>query len=681
MQESLVHRIRELLRAEGRLTARELTETIDDPTVTRTVVNRLLHARQDVFGKSDDTPPLWSLRGSGGGRASSPPAGTISARQSTSRGPAAAPGKRKPGPGSRGWQEQALAAWRGLGHRAIVEAVEGAGKTSLGIAAAAEATRAGRQVVVLVRDSEDQHRWIEALRGALPDRSIAGSAPHPLPAHGDVTVVTARGAIQDRMIDRQADHPPTVLIVDDVHDYSAGAYAKALLPAFQWRLALTCGAERGDGLMESVVRPYFGEIVAGCDYLHAVQHGLLPRIRLAQVPVRLTASEERILHTAEDRAEQALDTLVGTYGAPDTRSAAEGFARAQLDARGPAAVFARRYLDALGKRSELLAGCQEKLALLRNLPVPALTRTQTIFFTDRPATATRLVQLLGQSDLEIARVGEDLAAITRDEVHRRLRERSLHAVVEHRGLDPALTVPYVGMGVFVSPDLTERQLAHRLGRVIHPDAPQAPVVLLAFVEGSSEDPKHVGAHLRRLRQIAEEEITTDIAGLPGLLDRWLAHPGPNRHPGAVHPTPAPGAPNPGPAASEPKAEAVMTELSDQLLAQGGIATADELGDLLGLTDPREMAAAVTAAAGAGLLDFRPVEDGTEELVLLAADVGGSADQRGAALERITRWAARSADPIEEFPGLVRAVAPLRVPRHRLVGIAAFLRGTTPAGLL
>lgn len=728
MRASLESQIRALLRTEGPMTARALTEAIADPAVTRTVVNSLLHARHDIFGKSGSTPPKWSLRGvsptgtgPGTEKIGDPGPGKTESARNGSGEPATAGRTAPPRLRLRTWQEQALTAWRSNGHRGIVEAVDGAGKTVLGIAAAAEAVAAGHQVAILVPDADQQRRWLEALRSTLHRHSIGGSGggAGTLPAHGDITVVTAYAAIRDRLIDKYTQHRPTVLIVDDVHGYSAGAYAKALLPVFQWRLALTCGAERGDDLIRTVVQPYFGDIMPGCDYPHAVHNGLLPRITLVEVPVRLTESEHRSFLAADDRAERALDTLVGTHGAPDTPAAAEEFARAQVDSRGPAAVYAKRYLEAIGKRAEVLGGCQAKVAALRALPVPVLTGTQTIFFTDRTATATRLVQALGRADFQLARVGEDISAVARDEIARRLRARELHAVVEHRGLDPVLTVPHVGLGVFVTPELTERQLAHRLGRVIRPGAARSPVILLVYVENSAEDPRRAGAHLRKLRQIAAEEVTVEAGELPGVLARLLpvAHAtepesaapapkpqpaGPASEPAAPAPKPGPGRPTPRsmpatrhsepskpepvPAApvsapTEPEADPVTTELADQLHAQGGIATADEIGDLIGLTDPRAMATAVTAAAAAGILDFRPIEDDAEELVLLAAAAGGTAAQRGAALDLVTEWAVRADDPIAEFPRVVRALAPLRVPHHRLIGVAAFLRGTTPAGLL
>lgn len=52
------------------------------------------------------------------------------------------------------WQRQALRAWSAQQYRGVIEAVTGAGKTRVGIAAIAQALRLGMKVTVLVPTSE-----------------------------------------------------------------------------------------------------------------------------------------------------------------------------------------------------------------------------------------------------------------------------------------------------------------------------------------------------------------------------------------------------------------------------------------------------------------------------------------------------------------------------------------------
>ena len=53
-------------------------------------------------------------------------------------------------PGLYDWQYEALQEWRGRDRRGVIEAVTGAGKTRVGIAAIHEAVRQGIKVLVLV---------------------------------------------------------------------------------------------------------------------------------------------------------------------------------------------------------------------------------------------------------------------------------------------------------------------------------------------------------------------------------------------------------------------------------------------------------------------------------------------------------------------------------------------------
>ncbi len=58
------------------------------------------------------------------------------------------------------WQHEALKAWHSHARRGVVEAVTGAGKTRVGIAAAFEAIRQGIKVLILVPTAELQRQWL-----------------------------------------------------------------------------------------------------------------------------------------------------------------------------------------------------------------------------------------------------------------------------------------------------------------------------------------------------------------------------------------------------------------------------------------------------------------------------------------------------------------------------------------
>ncbi|TLF80943.1 DEAD/DEAH box helicase [Nocardia cyriacigeorgica] len=612
------------------------------------------------------------------------------------------------GPPLRDWQRAALDEWSDSGHRGIIESVTGSGKTLVGVAAAGRAVEAGHRAVVVVSGSEEQHRWSQALQAALPGHRVAMAGLGKATAAADVLVGTAASVAAARV--GRAGDTPTTVIVDDVHSYGPGTYAKALAEHHLWRLGLTSALERTDDLVESVLVPYFGTIIPGCDYARAVADGFLPKIRLVQVEVQLTDDEAGKLHKLEAEIEHVTDMLVGSYGAPDPHdSGFEPFVRSLAAGRYTAAQYAKKYFNAVAAHTALLAECQAKLDLVRAIPAVLPTNSQAILFTDRAASAGQIARVLEEGGLTTATSGVGSAKPDRDAIAAGLREGAVRALVESRALDESLTVPRARLGVFLSSARSTGQIVQRMGRLIRPDADQPIVFLVAIVRGTPEDPAQgsAGTHLRQLWHIAERAARTDETRAIDVLRRMLwpdepAAPVPVAQRSAAapamatdsigvqqvsHPQPvqtadhASTAPPIGAASTQDTGDMVLSDdLIGELRAQGGIATADELGDLIGLTDPDDILSAVTAAADHGRLDFSPI-DGAGEMILLSADAGGTPAQRRDAAAAVAEWAVHSDDPIDEFHSLVGRLGSLRIAPHRLIQIAAFLRGTTPTALL
>ncbi|MFD3593180.1 hypothetical protein ACFWU5_10660 [Nocardia sp. NPDC058640] len=145
---------------------------------------------------------------------------------------------------------------------------------------------------------------------------------------------------------------------------------------------------------------------------------------------------------------------------------------------------------------------------------------------------------------------------------------------------------------------------------------------------------------------------------------------------------APPASQPEPPSAAPEMDEVsVQELTAQLTALGAVATGEELGDLIGMTEPDQIRAHLCEAAASGLLSFAAIGGESEDFLVVAAHTGDDTYTRERGAENIATWARSAADPISELPALMGALVGLAVPPHRLVQIAAYLRGTTPNGLL
>lgn len=146
--------------------------------------------------------------------------------------------------------------------------------------------------------------------------------------------------------------------------------------------------------------------------------------------------------------------------------------------------------------------------------------------------------------------------------------------------------------------------------------------------------------------------------------------------------PAPDATPPESPPAAPEVDgATVAELTAQLTALGAVATGEELGDLIGMTEPDQIHAHLCAAAATRLLSFAPIGGESEDFLVLATQPGDDDYTRERGAESIATWAQSASDPIGELPALIGTLAGLAVPPHRLVQIAAYLRGTTPSGLL
>ena len=123
-----------VLSLQSPLSAREIASLLaaSGVPVDKSRVNKTLYAERSTFRHSADVPPFWSLAGK---PAPFPPP------------PISPTTDWLPSLDLYGWQRRALDGWAKHGHRGVIEAVTGAGKTRLALAAiASEVARGGKAV-------------------------------------------------------------------------------------------------------------------------------------------------------------------------------------------------------------------------------------------------------------------------------------------------------------------------------------------------------------------------------------------------------------------------------------------------------------------------------------------------------------------------------------------------------
>ncbi len=187
------------------------------------------------------------------------------------------------------WQREALAEWEDNGNTGVVEAVTGAGKTRLAIAAAERQLRAGGRVAIVVPTIDLLHQWKRELKRLLVDTlkmdarvSLLGDGHFDWLVNCDVLLSTAASGCQHRLLPDGADG---LLIADEVHRYGSESWSRVLEEGFESRLGLTATYERDDSGCERFLDPYFGGVIFGVDYERALEDGVISPFKIAFVAV------------------------------------------------------------------------------------------------------------------------------------------------------------------------------------------------------------------------------------------------------------------------------------------------------------------------------------------------------------------------------------------------------------
>jgi superfamily II DNA or RNA helicase len=429
------------------------------------------------------------------------------------------------------WQLDALVSWLRCGRRGIIEAVTGSGKTEVAIAAASDALRRGRFVLVLVPSRVLMEQWHAALRATLPDVRVGrlGDAGRETAESCDVLVATRHSAAAYKPIPLGA--AGGLLIADECHGLGGKTLRKALLPQYEERLGLTATLERSDDAVTDLLLPFFGGICYRYGFEQAIADGVCAPPRVAFVGVPLSGEERAEYVAVEHRLVSARQHLRGIRDMPiepfgDFLAAVAHLAERDAGADGRAA---RDYLDAFSKRRQIVAQSTGKYDLLGSL-APAIKAAEgALVFTETVRAANHAINRL-DPHVAVELITGSTARGQRREILDDLRVRALDAVAAPRVLDEGIDVPDANLGVVMSASRTRRQMIQRMGRILRRKRNGvAARFVIMFAKDTLEDPS---SRFERDGFLDEIERISDATGVFDstkfeALDVFLATPGPS----------------------------------------------------------------------------------------------------------------------------------------------------------
>lgn len=427
------------------------------------------------------------------------------------------------------WQQEALAAWRGNGRLGVVQAVTGAGKTRVGLAAVKEAWRQRRRVVIVVPTLELVEQWAAAVRGVVDGFYVATTtAPH----RDDWKVLIGTVHTLAKAYPCAAEEAP-LLIADECHRYGAIEFSRALDDRYDWRLGLTATYARDDD-GDLLLRSFFKDVVFELWYDRALAEEVIAPFRIALVSVPLGPSERTDYEEYSEALRHARKRLVYAFDVPAEPVSAFLHAVASMarEAGHPGAGAARQYMSAFGRRRTLLANTRAKYQALAVMSDIVGKSAGTLVFTQTQESAQLAAQTIAATGHEATAVFSGLEKEERALRMAAFRDGQVTMLAAPRILDEGVDVPEADLGIIVAANRSRRQMIQRLGRVLRKkhDGRSARFVVL-YASQTVEDPTmfedpsgfytdclpHAEAHQRF-------DIATDVDALLRFL--WAPRPAP-----------------------------------------------------------------------------------------------------------------------------------------------------------
>lgn len=346
----------------------------------------------------------------------------------------------------RGYQQNALDAWRENGNRGVLELPTGSGKTVIGIEAI-ETLSCPTLVVVPTIDLLDQWRKELCEEFSIPIGQLGGGEQRI----ENITVSTYDSAYlrADAIGDRFG-----LVIFDEAHHLGGEGYRDIarLLPA-PARMGLTATFERPDGAHD-IILELIGQLVYSLTVDDLAGEHLAP-YDIKRLPVSLSTDER-------ERYEEAQGTFTD-YLKRSNLTLRQGSDYQKLVMRSGTDPKAREALLAKQRARDVMMNSDGKVDALATI----LDRHQDdriIVF----AASTEFVYRLAERFL-IPAITHHTDTTERREILDRFRDGRYARVVTANVLDEGVDVPDANVGVVLAGSGSQREFTQRLGRILRPN--------------------------------------------------------------------------------------------------------------------------------------------------------------------------------------------------------------------
>ncbi len=425
------------------------------------------------------------------------------------------------------WQLEALDQWKLRESCGIVDAVTGAGKTRLAVAAISEHLAEGGVSVVLVPTVVLLHQWHEVLSASLPAGTKIGLLGDG--HRGDrrpfdvlVAVIASARTRKLNLAERAG-----LLVVDECHRSASEKNREALDERFTKRLGLSATHERLDNLHEEVLLPYFRRVVFRLDYERAIADGVITNVRTAFVGVDFSEEEKQEYVRLQQALSSLRRMLINEFGcrpAPFSAFLDDVLRLTGAGSSMKSGIVANKWLSKWRRKKELLAETPAKQEAVGKLGDAINDADRTLIFTQSIKSANRLHELLGEQNIPVGVHHSDIDSVQRETILEDFAAGRHRVLTSVQTLEEGVDVPDADLAVIVASSKQRRQMIQRMGRVMRrkPDGRDARFIIL-YVNFTDEDPR-LGAHelfVEELLAVARESNIFTMQGDEEALRTFL----------------------------------------------------------------------------------------------------------------------------------------------------------------
>lgn len=402
--------------------------------------------------------------------------------------------------GLREWQQIALEAWVEAGHRGVIEAATGTGKTMVALAAiellrTQHGERLRVAVVVPTIALADQWRtqllqrlhlrprWVGELHSAA-ERAFEDAAHSVL-----ITVLpTARDRLGPVLEGWSSKGLLSLLVVDECHRSGADANSRIFETSADFRLGLSATPERDDGSEESKIYPELGRPVFRYPLIKALDDDdiLAPVISL-NLYVDFDEDEAAEWALLADELGKALVQLYQYWPSLSEMPTGRLFKRVgHLASQGD--PRAGRVVGLLAARRSLLTEASARARCLHEILnwLSAADR-KAVVFHESIATAEGTYLALKRREVT---VGIDHSGLTKQVRRRELdryRNDRYRVFVAVRALDEGVDIPAADVAVISAGTRSRRQRIQRIGRILRAGRGKQALVVSILVRDTPEE--------------------------------------------------------------------------------------------------------------------------------------------------------------------------------------------------